>query len=508
MEIKFTEVANIGASEAQVILVEETLRTAKNINSSPAQESLVNQLLTKSQHLFTGKFAEIRSLTHVDDQQRIKYLIVVGIGSEQDLSEVKLENIGGKIVQEAQKLSISSVAIGIDFNLNNFSAADVAVLIARGAALRSYQFNQYITDEARIEKLTSLKRLSVGTSDIYALDQRYEHEVAAIVAGVSLARNCATMPANLLNPDTYAEIINEQFADEALGVKVTILEEAELRALGAGALLGVGQGSKYQSRLAILEYNGSSNVDDRPLAFVGKGVTFDTGGICIKPSDGMWQMKYDMSGSAAVLGLVKTLALRKAKVNVVGLLGIVENILDNQAQRPGDVVKTMSGKTVEVGDTDAEGRLVLADAMWYAQEKFNPSLLIDIATLTGAIRVALGPVYAGLFANNDELAQRLSHSGAKSGENVWRMPLHQRYEEMMESQIADICNISINHRSSAGSCTAANFLQCFVQSGTPWAHIDIAGVGWNHTNDDNCPKGAAAFGVRLFERLIRDYYEK
>jgi len=254
-----------------------------------------------------------------------------------------------------------------------------------------------------------------------------------------------------------------------------------------------------------MEYYGADDKDAKPLAFVGKGVTFDTGGISIKPSASMWEMKYDMSGSAAVVGLIKALAIRKASVNVIGVVGLVENMPGGNAQRPGDVVKTMSGKTAEVLDTDAEGRLVLADALWYAQDKFKPEIMVNLATLTGAIVVALGSTYAGCFSNNDNLSEKLVNAGTKVDEKLWRMPLHEDYEAMIKSDIADIANLG-NVRGSAGSSTAAHFLQHFVNE-VPWAHLDIAGVANDKKGSNLAPKGAVGFGIRLLNQFIQDYYE-
>ena len=272
-----------------------------------------------------------------------------------------------------------------------------------------------------------------------------------------------------------------------------------------GALLGVGQGSIRESQLVIMEYNGG-NEKDAPVAFVGKGVTFDTGGISIKPAAGMEDMKYDMGGSAAVVGTMMALAGRKAKVNAVGVIGLVENMPGGNAQRPSDVVNTMSGQTVEVLNTDAEGRLVLADALWYTQVKHKPKLVVNLATLTGAIVIALGEEYAGLFSNNDNLSNKLTKAGTATGERLWRFPMGDEYDKMIDSQIADIQNISAGR--GAGSITAAQFLKRFIKDNTPWAHLDIAGVAWTKKDQDICPKGATAFGVRLLDKFVAENYEK
>ena len=275
--------------------------------------------------------------------------------------------------------------------------------------------------------------------------------------------------------------------------------------MSMGALLGVGQGSNNESKMVVMQYNGASQ-DEQPVAFVGKGVTFDTGGISLKPSTGMADMKYDMAGSAAVVGVMKALAARGAKVNAIGVVGLVENMPGGNAQRPGDVVTTMSGQTIEVLDTDAEGRLVLADALWYTQDRFKPKFIIDLATLTGAIVVALGNTYAGCFSNNDALADQLLKAGLEVNEKVWRMPLHQDYDDMINSDIADVANLS-NARGAAGSSSAANFLQRFIGGNNCWAHLDIAGMAWEKKGSAINPKGATGYGVRLLNQLIQDYYE-
>jgi leucyl aminopeptidase len=289
-----------------------------------------------------------------------------------------------------------------------------------------------------------------------------------------------------------------------LGLKVQVLGPREMKKLGFGALLGVAQGSGHEPRMVVMHWNGAPASKAAPLCFIGKGVTFDTGGISLKPAAGMEDMKWDMGGAGAVIGLMAALAGRKAKANVVGLVGLVENMPDGNAQRPGDVVTTYSGQTVEVINTDAEGRLVLADVMWYAQEKFRPRFMIDLATLTGAMVIALGHEMAGFFANDDDLAQKLSKAGEATGEGVWRMPLGDAYDKQIKSDIADMKNVGGR---PGGAVTAAQFLQRFV-NGVPWAHLDIAGMAWTGKDGAVTPKGATAFGVRLLDRLVADNYEK
>jgi leucyl aminopeptidase len=292
----------------------------------------------------------------------------------------------------------------------------------------------------------------------------------------------------------------------AQGVKVHALDVKEMTKLGMGALLGVGQGSAKDSRLLIMEWRGAPRAKDKtPIAFVGKGVTFDTGGISIKPAAGMGDMKWDMGGAGVVIGLMRALAARKAKVNVVGVCGLVENMPSAMAQRPGDIVTSMSGQTIEVLNTDAEGRLVLADALWYTQKTFKPKLVIDLATLTGAIIIALGNEYAGLFSNNDGLVDQLTAAGKKVGEPVWRLPLGTAYDKQIDCEAADMKNIGGGR--AGGSITAAQFLQRFIEGDLPWAHLDIAGVTWSSKDKPTVPKGGTAFGVRLLDRLVADNYE-
>jgi len=310
-------------------------------------------------------------------------------------------------------------------------------------------------------------------------------------------------PANILFPESFVERAREL---KKLGIKIQVLGEREMRKLGMGALLGVAQGSERTPRLLSMRWDGAPNSSNkRPIAFIGKGVTFDTGGISIKPSGGMEDMKWDMGGAGVVTGLMRVLAERKAKVNAVGVAGLVENMPSGTAQRPGDVVKTMSGQTIEVINTDAEGRLVLADAMWWCQQKFKPHTMIDLATLTGAIIISLGHHHAGMFANDDELANRLTNSGEETGERVWRMPLGDDYDNQVKSQIADMKNVGGR---DAGSITAAQILQRFVQDGVKWAHLDIAGVTWSNTDSPIVPKGGTGFGVRLLDRLVAEHFEE
>jgi leucyl aminopeptidase len=316
-----------------------------------------------------------------------------------------------------------------------------------------------------------------------------------------MTRNLVTEPPNVMTPP---EIANNAISLEKIGVEVKILGEKEMTKLGMGSLLSVGRGSEYESKLAIMKWTGHKNKKKKPIAFVGKGVSFDTGGVSLKPSNGMEEMKYDMGGSGVVIGLMKTLALRKAKVNAIGVVGLVENHIGNMATRPSDVVTSYSGQTIEILNTDAEGRLVLADALWYTQEQYKPEFMVNLATLTGAIIVALGNEYAGLFSNNDKLSKQLEEAGKIEDEKLWRFPLNDKYDKMLNSPIADMQNIT-NGR-GPGSITAAQFLQRFVNK-VPWAHLDIAGTTWTKSALPTSPKGSTAFGVKLLNRFVSKYYE-
>jgi leucyl aminopeptidase len=326
--------------------------------------------------------------------------------------------------------------------------------------------------------------------------------LAAVADGIFLARDLVNEPPNVLSPAEFTRRVKPL---ENLGVRVRALGENEMRRLGMGALLGVGQGSDRESQLVVMEWNGGRRAGSGPVALVGKGVCFDSGGLSLKTGAGMMGMKGDMGGAAAVAGTLHALAARKARAHVVGIVGLVENMPDGKAQRPDDVVKSMSGQTIEVLNTDAEGRLVLADALWYAQSQFKPKCVIDLATLTGAILIALGHEHAGLFSNNDTLAERLTQAGREEGEPVWRLPLGDAYDKLLKSKIADMKNIGGPH---AGSITAAQFLQRFVDK-SAWAHLDIAGVAWQDgEHKELAPSWATGWGVRVLNRLIADHYEK
>ena len=368
-----------------------------------------------------------------------------------------------------------------------------------GFNLKSYTFNKYKT--LNKEKIKEKIDFKIITKNKEKIEKNYKY-YEAIKEGVFLTRDLVSEPPNVLNPKSYVQEIQKL---SKLGLKIKSYNEKELKKLGLNALLGVGLGSANETYLVTIEWNGKNNSLKNPLTFVGKGVCFDTGGISLKPAKFMEEMKYDMAGSAVVVGLLKSLALRKAKVNAVGVVGLVENMPGSRAQRPGDIVKSYSGKTIEILNTDAEGRLVLADALSFAEKKYKPKFIIDLATLTGAIIISLGEEYAGLFSNNDELSKNIFKASENVNEKVWRLPLHKNYDKLMDSTIADVQNI--NYSGGAGSITAAQFLQRFILNKTPWAHLDIAGMAFSKKAANLNPGGATGFGVRLLNNLIKEHYE-
>jgi leucyl aminopeptidase len=431
---------------------------------------------------------------------RLDRVLLVGLGKADDISDVEMENLGGRIYAETQRDKTGEITVVLDpVAGSKLQPWEMASRIAYGARLRSYRFDKYRT-KMKPEDKPSIKSLAVGCDKFETARKAFAH-FDKIADGVFFTRDLVSEPANIIYPETLAQRAKEL---EKLGVKVEILGVAQMKKLGMGALLGVGQGSANEPRLVVMQYNGKKAANgEAPIAFLGKGVTFDTGGISIKPAGGMEDMKWDMGGAGVVIGLMMALAGRKAKVNAVGVIGCVENMPSATAQRPGDIVTTMSGQTIEVINTDAEGRLVLADALWYCKDRFKPQFMVNLATLTGAIIVSLGSEHAGLFSNNDELAERLTQAGQRVGEKLWRMPLSAEYDKQINSDAADMKNIGGRE---AGSITAAQLLQRFVDK-TPWAHLDIAGVTWSKKDLPTVPKGGTAFGVRLLEQLVTDYYE-
>ena len=427
-------------------------------------------------------------------------IIVPGVGKPVDVTPLAMEALGGKIYAALAKTGDKEAHVELSpAKAIKLPAAEMAARIGYGMRLKSYRFDKYRTKE-KAEDKPCLAKVSFGLKDFAAARKLYA-PLDKIADGVFMTRDLVSEPANVLYPESYASEIK---ALTKLGVKVEVLDEAKLKKLGMGSLLGVGQGSIRDSFLVVMQWNGATaSSKEAPVAFVGKGVTFDTGGISLKPAGGMEDMKFDMGGSGAVVGLMKALAGRKAKVNAIGVVGLVENMPGGNAQRPGDVVTSMSGQTIEVINTDAEGRLVLADALWYTQDRFKPKFMINLATLTGAIIVSLAHEYGGLFSNDDDLVKKLVAAGEAEGEKLWRMPMGEVYDKQLTSQIADMKNVGTR---DGGSITAAQFLKRFVND-VPWAHLDIAGTAWTKTELDTTPKGATGYGVRLLNRLVEDYFE-
>jgi leucyl aminopeptidase len=445
---------------------------------------------------FNGKSEEVLALLAPAGLE-IGRLLLVGIGGAP--GALVANNAGAAALAAAQFSGETELTLVMDDHAGlAIEAAQFAAEAAFGALLRSYRFDKYRTTLAD-DKKPSVKKLVVQTSVAKPAKKAWE-KLEKIADGIFLTRDVVSEPPNVIYPQTLAERCVEL---EKLGLEVEVLDEKKMKKLGMGALLGVGQGSVQPPRLVVMKWNGGAK-GDAPVAFVGKGITFDTGGISIKPAAGMDEMKWDMGGSGTVIGLMAALAGRKAKANVVGVVALAENMPDGNAQRPGDIVSTMSGQTIEVLNTDAEGRLVLADALWYTQDQFKPQFMVNLATLTGAIIVSLGNEHAGLFSNNDDLAAKLTESGLATGEKLWRLPLSPAYDKDIDSDVADVKNIG--RPMNAGSIIGAQFLQRFV-NGTPWAHLDIAGTAWSKENKGMVPKGATAFGVRLLDHLVATHYE-
>ncbi len=428
-------------------------------------------------------------------------LIVLGCAPKSDAEPRDAVALGGFAMGKLGAKGAADVLF--DLPGESEGAAEAAADFTLGLRLRGYRFDQYKTKKTDESATPGTLTIRVGVADPAAA-RRAARGREAVAQGVNVARDLVNEPPNVLHPEEFARRAK---ALEKLGVVVETLDEKAMRKLGMNALLGVGQGSVHESRMVVMRWNGAKGAKGakaRPVAFIGKGVTFDTGGISIKPAGGMEDMKGDMAGAACVVGLMHALAARKAQVNVIGAIGLVENMPDGKAQRPGDIVKTMSGQTVEIINTDAEGRLVLADVLWRVQSAYDPQFMINLATLTGAILVALGTEHAGLFSNNDELSERLAAAGRSTGEKVWRMPLGPAYDKLLDSKFADMKNVGGRH---AGSITAAQFLQRFVNK-KPWAHLDIAGTGMSSPASDVNQSWGSGWGVRLLDRLIADHYEK
>ena len=446
---------------------------------------------------FTGKSGSALELI-LPEGLKVARLVAIGTGKTAELQTKDILKLGGAAMGKLPA-SANDGTVFAEFAggaLNAEQAAD----LAQGARLRAYAFDRYKTKKKDDERRKGAANMTVAVGDVAAVRKAYAAR-AAVGDGVLLARDLVNEPANVLYPEEFARRAGGL---KKVGVAVEVLDLKVLKKLGMNALLGVGLGSRRESRVVVMRWNGGKK-GEAPLAFIGKGVCFDTGGISIKPAASMEDMKGDMAGAACVVGLMQALAARKARVNAVGVIGLVENMPDGNAQRPGDIVKSMSGQTIEIINTDAEGRLVLADVIWYAHQRFKPKFMIDLATLTGAIIVALGQEYAGMFSNDDRLAERLSKAGETTGELVWRMPLAKEYDKMIDSKFADMKNTGGSRY--GGAITAAQFIKRFVDDKTPWAHLDIAGTGFDSRQTDVNKSWASGWGVRLLDRLVKEHYE-
>ncbi|SFU30069.1 leucyl aminopeptidase [Methylobacterium sp. 174MFSha1.1] len=425
----------------------------------------------------------------------VERLVVVGTGAD-EASARDWATLGGTT---AGKLGSRSATVVLEWPGTAPSSDEVAAF-SLGARLRAYKFDRYKSKKSpEGEEASGGGRLTLLVPENAGL-KKAMRGAEGLAEGVILARELVNEPPNVLDPEEFARRAEGL---EKLGVEIEILDEKDMKKLGMRALLAVAQGSAKEARVVIMRWNGAEDASDAPVAFIGKGVTFDSGGISIKGSGGMEDMKGDMAGAACVVGLMHALASRKAKVNAIGAIGLVENMPDGKAQRPGDIVTSLSGQTIEIINTDAEGRLVLADVLWHVQQTYKPRFMIDLATLTGAILVALGQEFAGMFSNNDELAQRLSAAGEATGEKVWRMPLTPGFDKLIESKFADMKNTGGRH---GGSATAAQFLKRYVND-VPWIHLDIAGVGMGSPATETNRSWGSGWGVRLLDRLVRDHYE-
>ena len=455
---------------------------------------LIKRYITTSEFSFVSDLLKINDLKKnllVFDLNSKKKIVLVSI--KKNIKNHDIENLGAEFYSHIKHGKNSQYFINSESVLNNNK--NFIGHFLHGMKLKSYDFTKYKTKKEK----KSINIIIFGKKNNISLKEQLKFR--ALEEGTFYARDLVSEPGNILHPDEYAKRIK---ALRKYGLKINVYDQKNLKKLGMNALLGVGQGSIRGSYLVTMEWKGVRN-NSKPLAFIGKGVCFDTGGYSLKPAKFMEDMTYDMAGSAAVVGLMKNLALRKAKINAVGVVGLVENMVSGNAQRPGDIVKSYSGKTIEILNTDAEGRLVLADAITFTEKKFKPRFMIDLATLTGAIIVSLGSEYAGLFSNNDNLSNELINSGEKVEEKLWRMPLHKNFDKLINSKNADMQNI--NYVGGAGSTTAAQFLQRFIMNKTPWAHLDIAGMAFSKYGGALNSGGATGYGVRLLNQLIEDYYE-
>jgi leucyl aminopeptidase len=494
MKISFSKFAIPGKGAAVVLVPEGTKLSGPALALDRKTKGSMSRAMAAVS--FTGK-ADKAVVIPAPHGTRLSKIVVIGLGVVATLDASRSEKVGAAVYDHMAREDDAVVMVGAIAGAP-LGTASIAAHVAYGAVLKGYRFDKYRTKKDK-DSVPRLKSLTLQC-DPWEEARRVHQPLSAVAAGVALTRDLVTEPANVIYPESFVERCREL---AHAGIKVEVLGQKEMKKLGMNALLGVGQGSIRESKLLILKWNGAADSALKPLALIGKGVCFDTGGISLKQPGGMWDMKWDMAGAGAVAGAMLALAKRKAKANVIGLCGLVENMPDAKAQRPGDVVTSMSGQTIEVQNTDAEGRLVLCDVIWYAQQTFQPRAIVDLATLTGAIIQTFSEHYAGLFANDDDLATRLFKAGQDTGERVWRLPMGDEYDKDLKSLIADMKNIGGGR---AGSITAAQFLKRFVKD-TPWAHLDIAGTVWNDKGTALAAPGATGFGVRLLNKFVQDNYE-
>lgn len=494
MKVSFSKIA-APANGAVVITLAEG---AKLAGAAQALDRKTKGALSRAiaAAAFTGKSEKVLSIP-APAGTKLKKIVLLGLGATAAIDSVRAEKIGAVAYDHVAREDAAAIIVDAVSGAK-IGTASIAARLAHGAALKAYRFDKYRTKKDK-DATPKIRALTVQCEP-WDEARRLHQPLAAVAAGVKFTRDLVTEPANIIYPESFVERCEEL---KQAGVGVEVLGEKEMKKLGMHALLGVGQGSIRESKLLILKWMGAADQSLKPLALIGKGVCFDTGGISLKQPGGMWDMKWDMAGAGAVAGAMLALAKRKARANVIGLCGLVENMPDAKAQRPGDVVTSMSGQTIEVQNTDAEGRLVLCDVIWYAQQKFAPRAIVDLATLTGAIIQTLSEHYAGLFANDDDLANRIFKAGQDTGERVWRLPMGDEYDKELKSLIADMKNIG---GPRAGSITAAQFIKRFIKD-TPWAHIDIAGTVWNEKGTALAAPGATGFGVRLLNRFVAENYE-
>jgi leucyl aminopeptidase len=499
--VNFNQTKTTNADTAIICIYENNILSASAKEFDKKFDGAMEDYLS-NQDSFSGKEGQALAMP-VTSASGYNRIILLGLGNPSKIETLNCEMIGGKLADKSKEFSIKDIHFFIDNDdiEKNIGCDEIAAHIINGFNLKSYKFNKYKTKTEDDSEKTELNSITV-ISEAHKEAKKLYQDLSAVAQGTFLARDLVNEPPNELYPESFAQIIKEEL--KPLGVEVEVIDEKKMEKMGFHAHLAVGMGSARKPRVVIMKWMGKEG--DAPLAFVGKGITFDTGGINLKPSGGLEEMKLDMGGSASVVGLLKAVALRKAKANVIGIVGLAENMPSSNAYRPSDVIGSLAGKTIEVSNTDAEGRLVLADSITYIQKTYKPQFIIDLATLTGAMMVALGFDYCGTFVNDDGLWEKMEKAGVKTGEKLWRMPLDDAYRKEMDSQIADIKTLGTSGR-YAGACTAAGFLERFVEDDLPWAHMDIAGVAWIKKDRPTCPKPGTGFGVRVLNDLIMDNYE-